>query len=908
MTTRTETSFLTKLSSGVIKFVKNPWVQRSVLGLFILGVVAVLAVVIWAIAITRDLPSEKVLAEYNPEVTTRVHAGDGKLIAEFATEHRIYVPYEGIPDHVVHAFVSAEDKNFFEHGGLDYFGIAKAAVRNVVNKVTGSGGLQGASTITQQVVKNMVLEDNTRALDRKVREAVLAWRVEDIFTKEKILEFYLNEIELGGRSHGVASAALRYFNKSLPELSLEEAAVLAAMPKAPSALSPFTNPEGALARRNYVIRRMAINGYITDAEAEEALAKPLETTPHFRGEEYDAARYFVEELRRNLISDIGEEAVNAEGLSIRSTLDTRLQLAAQTALRDGLEAYDRRMGYRGPLGQISLGEKQLEVLAEFDLPGGYGEREAALVVSSSTDAVSVQTIDGFELSLSSDDLEWSRTFVSESGDRGVNVGDVILASVVREVQPNELLESDEANEELALEEPQLVATDLMLAQLPEVEGALLALDPHTGRILAMAGGYSFWKNQFNRTTQARRQPGSSFKPLVYAAAMEMGDLRTGTPLYTPSSRVLDAPFVHCDYTRVEDQCWSPSNYTSGRFYGMSTLRLGLEMSRNAMTARLAQDIGMEPITEFSRRIGLYDDLPPYLSMSLGAGEVTMFDLAKAYALLVNGGKKVTPTLFDRVQGRTGETLFRFDERECVGCNEEFTGQAPPVLADEREQVIDPIIAFQTAHMLQGVVERGTAAGIRRECPRGGPQAAAGVEDVPTLCAHSLAGKTGTTNDYIDGWFMGFSPDLVVGVYVGYDEPKSLGDGESGGRVAAPIFGNFMNEALKGRDPIPFRAPNDIRFVNIDAKTGRLPGAETGVIIREAFRKGTEPDFDNRFDDSQSVIFGSGHSGSGVTDTGIFDESLYSIPPAVTSTNGVTPTQPADTDPASVPDDLSDDIY
>ena len=923
-------------SLGVLKaigrFFLHPIFRMMVVAVAILGVGATIAVSAWVQSMSRGLPSVDVLAEYAPEVTTRVHAGDGRLIAEFASEHRIYVPYEAIPDHVIQAFISAEDKNFFTHTGIDYFGMLRAGIRNVRDIIRGTGGnLQGGSTITQQVAKNMLLEDTSQQLERKVREAILSKRMEEVFTKEQIISLYLNEIYLGGSSYGVASASLNYFNKSLPELSLEEAAVLAAMAQRPGDVNPFRKPVRSKVRRDWVIGRMATNGYISRDTASEAAERPLVTRERLRGEEYAAATYFVEELRRDLITRVGEEELKADGLSIRSTLDTRLQLAAQDALQDGLEEYDRRHGFRGPLAQIELGETQLDELNAFELPGGYGTREAALVLSASSSAVRLLLTDGYEIDLAAEDVDWSRTY-RHDGARGLSAGDVVMVSVERETLieegedvPNpagdpmeiEVVDTDEVEAQaetvaVELEEgegeveevepPNVPVGDARLGQIPEVEGALLAMDPHTGRVLAMAGGYSFWKSQFNRTVQARRQPGSSFKPFVYASALELGNPVTGQAAFTPASNILDTPFVECDYTRVTDQCYAPTNYTSGRFYGLSTMRLGLELSRNAMTVRMAQDIGMEQVSSFAERVGLYDHLDPYLSMSLGAGEVTVWDMAKSYAAFVNGGMQVSPTLFDRVQDRNGATLYRMDERECPGCNDEYEGQPPPVLADVREQVIDPITAFQITYMLQGVIERGTAAGIRRGCPAGGPEAAIGVEGVAELCQHTLAGKTGTTNDYFDAWFMGFSPDLVVGIYVGFDEPETLGNGESGGRVAAPIYGAFMNEALTQYEPIPFRAPSGVRFMNIDAKTGELPGYNTTQIIQEAFRRGSEPGFDIDFDDRSGSTFGTGDLEN--------DDWLYESRNPGQTPDGSTPGTPVTTpgSTTNADDDFEEGIY
>lgn len=874
-------SFMNRVLESTGRFLVGNIFRWLLVVIGVCGLAMTIIVFLYVNSLTKDLPSVKSLSEYQPAVTTRVHAGDGKLIAEFASEHRIYVPYDGMPDHLIAAFVSAEDKSFFKHEGIDYFGMIRANIRNLKGLLSGSdANLQGGSTITQQVAKNMLLRDSSQKVKRKIREAILSKRMEQVFSKDKIIELYLNEIYLGGSSYGVASAALNYFNKALPDLTIEEAAVLAAMAQRPGDVNPFLKPERSRQRRDWVIDRMEKNGYITKAEEKAAKEMPLQTRERLKGEEYAAATYFVEELRRDLAARVGEEVLKADGLSIRSTLDTRLQLAAQVALRNGLEVYDRRHGFRGPLGNIELGETQLEALKAFPLPGGYGTREAALVLKVDTKSANLLLTDGFEIPLESEDVKWTRTFKSETGKIGLMAGDVIMVEVEREnvvpegakkpnpagdpVETRKVSTDAPKTEEDEKEEPVEVSKPVgnaKIGQIPLVEGALLALDPHTGRILAMAGGYSFWKSQFNRATQAKRQPGSSFKPFVYASAMEMADRVTGQPAYTPASKILDAPFVQCDYTRVKDQCYKPTNYTSGRFYGMSTLRLGLEKSRNAMTVRLANDIGMEQVKAFSERIGLYENLDPYLSMSLGAGEVTVWDMAKSYALLVNGGKKVEPTLFDRVQDRSGKTIYKHDERACDDCDAEYEGQLPPMLSDEREQVIDPIIAFQTAYMLQGVVERGTAAGIRKGCPPGQSPQTEENKDLKEICKHIVGGKTGTTNDYNDAWFMGFSPDLVVGIYVGFDEPKTLGRAESGGRVAAPIFGDFMETALKGYPALPLRVPSGVRFVNIDAVTGELPGPGTSVILREAFRKGTEPGFDNQFDNDEFRIF-DGSSGYG----------------------------------------------
>lgn len=793
---------------------------RALLILFtVLGLAGALALSVWVMLLSRDLPSELTLAEYNPPITSRVHAGDGTLIYEFADEHRVFVPYEAIPEHVVQAFVAAEDQNFFRHNGLDYVGIIRAARNSLINKITGSGGLQGGSTITQQVAKNMLLT-NARAIQRKIKEAIVARRMEQAFSKEHILELYLNEIYLGGQSYGVGSAALNYFNKSLSELNIAEAAVLASLPKFPGRVNPYTNPERLVQRRNYVVGRMLADGYITQEQADTAIAEELTTTRRLRGPEYAAATYFVQELRRQLIAQFGEETLERGGLSIRTTIDTRLQLAAQEALQMGLEAYDRRHDYRGPIATLDVGSETVaEELAALRLPGGHGSWEGALVRSVSDSGARLLLADGFETALPPEDMEWSQTYTRENGQTGLKVGDVVLAEVLR--RPLSADESAPAREgrvaddreAVPVSEPILVPTRLsQLRQIPEIEGAIVALDPHTGRVLAMMGGYSFFKSPFNRVTQARRQPGSAFKPFVFAAALENG--------YTPATSILDSSYVY--YDDHTGEVWKPENYVEGQSYGEVTMRVALEKSYNQVTARVATDIGLEAVSEAGERFGVYDRLPAYPSMSLGAGETSPWRLARAYASFVNGGKEVVPTLLDRIQDRHGRTLFKFDARSCQGCvADEWTGEAPPLLPDDRRNIVDPIIAYQVVHMLEGVIERGTG---RRALRVGKP----------------LAGKTGTTNDYVDALFFGFSPDLVVGIWMGFDEPRSLGDGEGGGSVAAPVFTEFMSRALADRPGLPFRIPPGVRLVSIDPTTGELPDPASQTTILEAFRPGTEP--------------------------------------------------------------------
>jgi penicillin-binding protein 1A len=798
-------------------------IKRILIGLAAAAVLIVAGLGAAFLLVTQDLPSAKELRNYEPPITSRVHAGDGRLVAEFANQHRVYVPSAELPDQLIQAFISAEDKSFFEHSGIDYWGVLRGTVGNAIRGRRMTGG----STITQQTVKNMLV-GNERSIIRKMREAVLAGRLEQQFTKHQILELYMNEIYLGGRSYGVGAAALNYFGKSLSELTLAECAMLAALPQAPSRVNPYNRPDAAVERRNWVIDRMVANGYIDKVAAEQAKAEPLKTVSRLDTAEAEAAAYYVEELRREILR-LGEadklegfgnekEATKAfyeGGLSIRSTLDTNLQLAAQTVLRAGLETFDRRHGWRGPIDTIKPekgGEAiagQLKEFAESEAGkkkiAGAGDDWQLAVVTSTSGGVKLGLADGSSGSLSADDVRWASRF-ERKGKSGLQSGDIILVS--KRPTPDV---SVQTIEDYASTKRPAGNAPWRLRQIPVVEGALVAMDPHTGRVMAMAGGYSFRKSQYNRAVQAMRQPGSAFKPFVYLAAMENG--------WTPASRVLDAPYVSCD--PHQDKCYKPSNYTN-QFYGLQTLRWGIEKSRNAMTVRLAQDMGFEKMSEIGERTGIYDDLPPYEAMSLGAGETTPIRMATAYAQLVNGGKRVRPVLFDRIQNRYGETIYKSDERACDGCATEWkAGLKPPTLADPREQVIDPVTAYQMVSILEGVVTRGTATSVR-------------------TVGKPLAAKTGTTNDYVDAWTVGFSPDLVTAVWIGYDQPKSMGEGESGGRAAAPMFRDFMTAALKDRPPLPFRIPQGVRLVEVDADSGCLPGPDTRLIILEAFKPGTEP--------------------------------------------------------------------
>lgn len=763
----------------------------------------------------RSLPDYQQLAGYEPPTVTRVHAGDGRLLAEFAREKRVFVPVAAMPKRVLKAFIAAEDKHFYSHPGIDVRAVARAAITNL-RQIGSSQRPVGASTITQQVAKNFLLT-NEVSLERKIKEAILAFRIERALPKDRILELYLNEIYLGHGSYGVAAAALNYFNKALDDLTVSELAFIAGLPKAPNNYNPRRNPGAAIGRRDYVIGRMLDDGYLTPEQAAEARAETLEVRQRDETEFVDAD-YFSEEVRRELMRRFGEQGLYGGGLSVRTTLDPRLQALADDALRSGLIDYDRRHGWRGPVARIRDTGAWERELAAVEMPRGVaGARPGwrlAAVLEVSQESATVGLAPGQVGDIPLAELKWARE-VREGGRLGPAVrvpADVLTPGDVVLVAPLDGGGKDGA-----------AATGAYsLQQVPEVSGGLVALDPHTGRVLAMSGGFSFAQSEFNRVTQARRQPGSAFKPFVYLAALDQG--------FTPSSLILDAPFAIEQGPGLAR--WKPSNY-SNRFYGPSPLRFGIEYSRNVMTVRLAQHIGIEKVAEYAERFGVVPKMPHMLSMSLGAAETTLLDLTTAYAMLVNGGKRIHPSLVDRVQDRNGRTVFRHETRSCMGCaGVDWRPLPPPVVPDDREQVADPRSAYQMVSMLQGVVERGTGRRIR---------------DI----GRPLAGKTGTTNDSLDAWFVGFSPDLAVGVFVGFDQPRPLGRNETGSSVAVPVFRNFMAGALEGEASVPFRIPSGIRLVRVNHDTGLLARVGDRNVIREAFLPGTEPS------ESGGVLDGSG---------------------------------------------------
>ncbi|WP_116082521.1 penicillin-binding protein 1A [Tropicimonas sp. IMCC34011] len=749
----------------------------------------------------RELPDHDDLATYAPKTISRIYSTEGRIIDEFAVERRLFVPASDIPDLVKQAFISAEDKNFYSHRGYDPLGMVAAAV-----DAAQGGRLRGASTITQQVMKNFLLSGD-RSVERKIKELILASRVEEALPKDKILELYLNEIYLGVNSYGVAAAAQSYFNKDLDELSPGEAAYLAALPKAPSNLHPVRDYDAAVARRNFVLREMLENGYISNEAYEAAKNAPLQTVQSDDLEGYRTElpprSYFTDEIRRQLSGTFGEEEFFGGGLTIRATVDPELQIEAAGALREALEDYDRSLGrWRGSGKTIEtdrLGSEEAwrAALAEVDIARDIdleNEWHPAVVLALSDAGNARLGIEGVEETeegnwVTSDDMGW----------------------ISRASRPSEILEvGDVVHVRKMTSDDDGSFIRWTLRQVPEVEGGFMAMDVHNGRVIAMQGGFSYQHSVFNRATQATRQPGSAFKPFVYAAALDSG--------YTPATIVVDAP-IEVD---TAQGVWRPKN-SSNKFYGPTPLRTGIEQSRNLMTVRLAQEVGMDTIARYAEEFGVYDDMSPFLANALGSEETTIFKMVAAYSMFANGGERVEPTLVDRVQDRWGKTVYRHDQRSCADCTLASlpSGEAPRIVADN-ERVIDAITAYQLTSMLQGVVQRGTAAGIV-------------TLPVP------VAGKTGTTNDAKDVWFVGFTSNIAAGCYIGYDRPRSLGRAY-GGTTCGPVFDRFMKKATAKYGGGKFKVPPGGHFVKIDRFSGaRLPDSASGPnVVAEYFRDGADP--------------------------------------------------------------------
>ncbi len=774
----------------------------------LLGLVAAGGIAAWLLTnYGSDIPDYSQLKNYEPPVVTRVYTGDGRLMAEFAEEKRVFMPIEAIPAQVKEAFLSAEDKNFYQHAGLDFRGIARAMLTNVRNLGT-DNRQQGASTITQQVAKNLILT-NEVSYQRKFKEAILAIRMERAMSKDRLLELYLNEIYLGRGAYGVAAAAQIYFDKALDELTVEESAFLAALPKAPNNYNPARRMQAALDRRNWVISRMLEDGYITAEQAKSATLMPIQTADLSADADRVSSPYFAEEIRRFLQSKYGNDGLLKDGLLVRSTMDPHLQDIATRAFRGGLAEYDRRHGYRGPAARWGgIADWQAKLAALPRQKGMLEDWQLAVILTTKGEGFEVGLADGSKQKILPADEEWA-------GDR-IGSGDVVMVSpptdyLDRKTKEPQKLDADGNPVEAA---PKKVDPRWRLRQVPAVQGGLVAIDPRTGRVLAMQGGWDYAGSEFNRVTQAMRQLGSSFKPFVYLTALEEG--------YTPSSLVLDAPI---SFSMGYGQgTYAPTNYKKNEYGGLSTLRVGVEKSRNLMTVRLAAQLGMDAIGVESEKFGIYDKMGRYIANALGSQETTLLRNTAAYAMLVNGGKKITPTFIDRIQDRRGKTIYSRDTRECADCGPRLVwtpGQPVPEVPDTREQLVDPRIAYQMVSILEGVVQRGTAASMK---------------DLP----YPLAGKTGTTNDSRDVWFVGFSPDLAVGAYLGYDQPKSLGAKETGASGALPVFRRFMEEALKDMPVTPFRMPPGVTLVEVNASSGRRTSPDDPNAILEAFVKGEEP--------------------------------------------------------------------
>lgn len=829
--------------------------QRVFLGLASLGISGMIAGLVFGIALFyffgQDLPDYSKLARYTPAGTTRLYAADGRLMAEYATQKRVYLPLEYMPKKLIQAFIAAEDQNYYSHTGIDATGILRAAWENFRN-IGESHSLVGGSTITQQVVKNFLLT-REQSISRKVKEAIVAYRVTKHYSKDKILELYLNEIYLGIGAYGVVAAAAEYFGKPLDALKTEEIALLAAMPKAPANYDPRFRPDAALTRRNYVLDRMYEDGYLNFAERDRAKAAPM--VLHDRGKDHIRAQYFSEEVRRFLMETYGMDNVYAGGLFVQTTLIPKLQELADRSLRDALIAYDLRHGYRGALGQIAVAEPGwAEALTEFAnkrRPPVYDNQRLAVVLAVQDTLAELGFADGTKAMLPFSGMQWASRVLA-NGRIGLlprKAADVVATGDVILVRPAANAKQEETEKQ---------TESYALIQVPKVNGGVIVMDPKTGKVLAMAGGYDPEQDEFNRVTQAKRQPGSAFKPFVYLTAMERG--------FTPATIVEDAPIEL--YQGPGMPMWRPKNY-GGDYLGAIPLRVGLEKSRNLVTVRLAQMLGIHRVAMVAKRLGIYEgELPENYSMVLGAVETTMIKLASAYAAIANGGMKVTPALIERIDDQSGKTLYRWDNRDCTGCSAQsgqgFSEYAPPLLPDARERLIDPRVAYQMVSLLRGVVQRGTAAAANR-------------------LGKPLAGKTGTTNDSRDTWFMGFSPDLVVGVYVGYDHPKNLGGKETGGRVALPAFIQVMESVLKDSPAQGFYVPQGVQEIPVDRYTGlpAVPGMP-GNYIPETFIYGG-PIFipENEMDVADSDTETYEEQDQGILDPGMYDPALAAdpVPPA-----------------------------
>ncbi len=726
------------------------------------------------------LPDYKKLSKYQPPISSRVYSDDGKLIAEYAIEKRLFVPFESIPDTVINSFLSAEDKNFFSHPGVDAKGILRAVIKNIKN-ITQNKRLEGASTITQQVAKNFLLS-NEVSMKRKIKEAILAFRIERAYSKERILELYLNQIYLGQGTYGIAAASLEYFDKSIKELNYSDAALLAALPKAPSKYNPYRYPKVAEFRRNLVLKNLEENNFISKEQLNKLKNKKINLKKR-KIEIVNEANSYTEEVRRSVNENYGFEKLYSQGLSIRTPLNINYQIQAIKSLRKGIEDYDRRHGWRGPITNKIKDINWKNKLDKIKLDPTLMWKIAEITNLSDTQ-IDFKILDNkknLEGKLSSNDVKWTIPKNKFIKDRH-NIGDFIFVKKEK--------------------------NSWTLKQYPKVNGGIVVLDPYTGKVKALVGGFNFKSSEFNRATQAKRQPGSAFKPIVYAAALENG--------FAPNSIILDAPFVESQGVGLKN--WKPENYGK-KFYGPSTLRKGIEYSRNLMTVRIAKILGLDVILDLSKKLDIYEEIPELLSVSLGAAETTLINLTSAYAPFVNGGKKIEPNLISRIQDRRGKTIFRTKNRKCLGCDK-FINQSSdfPKIENMNQRVFSEETAYQMVSILKGTVKRGTAKKLKSL-------------NVP------IAGKTGTTNDNYDAWFIGFSSNLVIGVYIGFDNPKTLGKFETGSKAALPVFKNFIENALYKEDFDEFKIPSKVYLTSINYDTGlkSAPGEKKTIIEALKFK-------------------------------------------------------------------------
>ena len=765
------------------KIIKNILITCSIFLIFCLIIVIS---ILWTYS--SKLPDYKFLKNYKPPVSSKLYAGNGELVIDFSSEKRIFIPFNSIPKKVIQSFLAAEDKNFFKHPGVDAKGVLRAVYNNFFNIIS-SKRLEGASTITQQVAKNFLLT-NEISLDRKIKEAILAFRIERALSKERILELYLNQIYLGEGSYGIASASLKYYDKPINDLSYTEAALLAALPKAPSKYNPYKNKKLAKFRRDLVLKNLYENQFINKFQYNEFVNTNIKLNKRKRIFLEDS-RYYVEDVRKKIVEMFGFDKVYKQGFNIKTPINLELQKIATDSLRYGLIEYDRRKGWRGPLANLSKNQEWYKSINKFKIEKSIGWK-IAIVKEVAKFYIKIQTEDKKIGKINYEHASWIKNDLDET----FKIGDIIY---VKELD----------NQFYSLQ------------QLPLVNGGIVVLDPFTGRLKAMSGGFSFKKSEFNRASQALRQPGSAFKPFIYALALENK--------FRPSTLILDAPIV---LEQGEDlKMWKPENYGK-KFYGLSTLRTGIEKSRNLMTVRIAQDLGLKKITELTQKLKIYDNPEKLLSISLGSAETTLLKLSSGYASFVNGGKLVEPIMIDRIQDSQGKTIFNTETRLCSNCDSiSYKTKKIPLIENEFVQVFSPETSYQITSMLEGVIQRGTGKKLKR-------------------LNLDIAGKTGTTNNNTDTWFIGYTSNLVIGVYIGFDDPKSLGKYETGAKTAMPVFEKFVKGAINKKNARPFKVSKNIKMMVVDAKTGEKANYGSTDTIIEAFKVNQ---FDKNLIDSKKIF-------------------------------------------------------